>query len=294
MVCRSACRSWAAATPMAPSWPRPRRSRRCAPGVTAVRASEPVPGPRRMSDRERWALISAVLFSLLVLVIWLVVIEAPIIDWLIRIYRDKKFLKETVRSWGWMATIVLVVIQALKVIISPIPGEITGPVGGALFGTWLGLLYSTIGLTVGTVFCFWIGRVWGEPLVRPFLSERHWNRMNFILEAEVSILCFILYLIPGFPKDIISYLFGLSPMPFWVFAVVSTVGRLPGTLISSYFGAHVAEQQYIYAIPFMAIVLALCLPVYYYRERLVRRFHKRRPRARRTPDKALDGRGTRP
>jgi len=247
-----------------------------------------------VSDRERWALISAVLFGLLVLVVWLVVIEAPIVDWLIRLYRDKKFLKETVRSWGWMAPLVFVVIQALQVIISPIPGEITGPVGGALFGTWLGLLYSTIGLTVGTVFCFWIGRVWGEPLVRPFLSERHWNRMNFVVEAEGAIICFVLYLIPGFPKDIISYLFGLSPMPFWVFAVVSTVGRLPGTLISSYFGAHVAEQQYIYAIAFMAIVLALCLPVYYYRERLVRRFHKRRPRARRTPDKALDGRGTRP
>ncbi len=48
--------------------------------------------------------------------------------------------------------------------------------------------------------------------------------MNFIIEAEGAILCFILYLIPGFPKDIISYLFGISPMPFWVFAVVSTVG----------------------------------------------------------------------
>ena len=236
-----------------------------------------------MSDRERWALISAVLFGLLVLVVWLVVIEAPIVDWLIRLYRDKKFLKETVRSWGWMAPLVFVVIQALQVIISPIPGEITGPVGGALFGTWLGLLYSTIGLTVGTMFCFWIGRVWGEPLVRPWLSEHHWNRMNFVVEAEGAIICFVLYLIPGFPKDIISYLFGLSPMPFWVFAVVSTVGRLPGTLISSYFGAHVAEQQYIYAIAFMAIVLALCLPVYYYRERLVRRFHKPRRRARPTP-----------
>ena len=90
--------------------------------------------------------------------------------------------------------------------------------------------------------------MWGEPLIRPWLSEHHWNRMNFIIEAEGAILCFILYLIPGFPKDIISYLFGISPMPFWVFAVVSTIGRLPGTWISSYFGAHVGEQQYIYAL----------------------------------------------
>ncbi|OGK96989.1 MAG: hypothetical protein A3E31_10435 [Candidatus Rokubacteria bacterium RIFCSPHIGHO2_12_FULL_73_22] len=231
-----------------------------------------------MSDRARWALATGILFGLLAAVIWLVVIEAPLIDWLIRLYRDKKFLKETVRSWGFMAPLVFIVIQALQVIVSPVPGEITGPVGGALFGTWLGLLYSTIGLTAGTLFAFWVGRQWGEPLVRPFLSEHSWNRMSFILEAEGVILCFILYVVPGFPKDIVSYLFGISPMPFWVFAVVSTVGRLPGTLISSYFGAHVAEQQYIWAIAFMAVVVALCLPVYYYRERIVRRFQKPRPR----------------
>ena len=227
-----------------------------------------------MTDRARWAIVSAALFLSLALVIWLVVEDAPVLRWMVRLYSDKKFLKETVNAWGWMAPMVFMAIQALQVIISPIPGEITGPVGGALFGTLWGLIYSTIGLTVGTLFCFWVGRRWGEPLVRPWLSEHNWNQMSFILEAEGAIICFILYLIPGFPKDIISYLFGISPMPFWVFAVVSTVGRLPGTWISSYFGAHVAEQQYIYAIAFLAIILACCLPIYYYRGRLIKRFQK--------------------
>ena len=229
-----------------------------------------------MTDRARWALVTAVLLALLAIFIWLVAVDAPVIRFTVRLYQDKKFLKDTVRSWGWMAPLVFMAIQALQVIISPIPGEITGPVGGALFGTWLGLFYSTIGLTVGTLFCFWVGRKWGEPLVRPWLSEHHWNQMNFILEAEGAIICFILYLIPGFPKDIISYLFGMSPMPFWVFALVSTIGRIPGTWISSYFGAHVGEQQYIYAIAFIAIIAALCLPLYYYRERILGRFRRRK------------------
>ncbi len=227
-----------------------------------------------MTDRARWAIVSGVLFGSLALVIWLVVTDAPLVRWMIRLYQDKHFLKATVRAWGVMAPLVFMAIQALQVIISPIPGEMTGPVGGALFGVWWGSIYSTIGLTVGTLFCFWVGRRWGEPLVRPWLSEHTWNRMSFVLEAEGAILCFILYLIPGFPKDIISYLFGISPMPFWLFAILSTAGRLPGTVISSYVGAHVAEQQYIYAIAFMAVVTALCLPLYYYRERLVKRFRK--------------------
>ena len=229
-----------------------------------------------MTDRERLALVTFILVAALVLVIWLVMTDAPIIRFVIRLYRDKHFLKDTVAAWGWMAPLVFVTIQALQVIISPIPGEITGPVGGALFGTLWGLIYSTVGLTIGTLVCFGVGRRWGEPLVRPWLSEHHWNRMSFIIEAEGAIICFILYLVPGFPKDIISYLFGISPMPFWLFAAVSTIGRVPGTWISSYFGAHVAEHQYIYAVAFLAAVLAVCLPLYYYRERIVRRFHRKK------------------
>src|SRR3989442_15386100 len=229
-----------------------------------------------MTDRARWALVTAVLLAVLAIVIWLVAADAPIVRFVVRLYQDKKFLKETVRSWGVMAPLVFIAIQALQVILSPIPGEVTGPVGGALFGTWWGLVYSPIGLTVGTLFCFWVGRKWGEPLVRPWLSDHHWNRLSFIVEAEGAILCFILYLIPGFPKDIISYLFGISPMPFWLFAVVSTLGRIPGTWISSYFGAHVAEQQYINALAFMAGILALCVPLYYYRNSILRRLGGKR------------------
>jgi uncharacterized membrane protein YdjX (TVP38/TMEM64 family) len=235
-------------------------------------------GGRFLSDRARWVLVAFAVGGVLAAIVWLVVTESPIVRVIVRMYSDKHFLKDTVAAWGWMAPLVFIAIQALQVVISPIPGEMTGPVGGALFGTLWGAVYSTIGLTLGTLMCFAIGRKWGEPLVRPWLSEHHWNRMNFILEAEGAILCFILYVIPGFPKDIISYLFGISPMPFWLFALVSTVARIPGTVISSYFGANVAEHKYIYAIVFIAIIAALCLPLYYYRDRIVRRFHRKGPR----------------
>src|SRR5258705_10760228 len=110
-----------------------------------------------MTDRARWAIVTAVLLAVLAIVIWLVAADAPIIRFLVRLYQDKKFLKETVRSWGWMAPLVFIAIQAAQDIISPIPGEITGPAGGALFGTWLGPLYPTVALTPGPLCCFWGG-----------------------------------------------------------------------------------------------------------------------------------------
>jgi uncharacterized membrane protein YdjX (TVP38/TMEM64 family) len=229
-----------------------------------------------VSDRVRWTLGSVILTVVLGVTLWLVLTDAPIVGLLSRAHRDNALLKETVASWGWAAPLIFIAIQVVQVIMSPIPGEMTGPVGGALFGTFSGALYSTIGLTLGTLLCFGIGRLYGEPLVRRWLSERHWRRMNFVLEAEGAILCFILYLIPGFPKDLLSYLFGISPIPFWVFALVSTLGRIPGTWISSYVGAHVVEHQYISVVSVvrvLAIVVAISLPLYYYRDRILEFFH---------------------
>ena len=72
------------------------------------------------------------------------------------------------------------------------------------------------------------------------MAPQVWERMGFLVEAEGAILCFIIYLIPGLPKDIVCYLFGVSPMPFWVFAVVSTLGRMPGTWALSAQGSKAA------------------------------------------------------
>jgi uncharacterized membrane protein YdjX (TVP38/TMEM64 family) len=238
---------------------------------------------REWLSKPHWGIVITMLASSLALVIWLVVTDAPIVGVIVRLYRDNAFLRETVASSGWAAPLVFIAIQVLQVIISPIPGEMTGPVGGAMFGTGWGLFYSTIGLTVGTLLCFGIGRLWGEPLVRPWLSEHHWDKLSFILEAEGAILCFIIYLIPGFPKDIVSYLWGISPIPFWVFAVMSTLGRIPGTWVASYFGAHVAEHSYVYPLILLALVAAVCLPMYYYRHQLVKYFHVPRKRRRQKP-----------
>jgi uncharacterized membrane protein YdjX (TVP38/TMEM64 family) len=188
---------------------------------------------------------------------------------LVRLYLDRFFLKKTLRQWGVLAPVIFIALQALQVIIAPIPGEITGILGGYLFGEWLGLLYSTIGLTVGSVAAFGVGRWVGAHYVRTLVSRETWEKLGFIVEAEGAILCFIIYLIPGLPKDMVCYLFGMSPMPLWVFALVSTLGRIPGTWVLSEQGAHTAAGNYLYVMLLTAIVVAVALPLYYYRNRII-------------------------
>jgi uncharacterized membrane protein YdjX (TVP38/TMEM64 family) len=220
-------------------------------------------------SRYRWVLAGAVTALAVGYCTWLVVTDAPVYRLLVRLYLDKHFLKETLREWGILAPVLFMMLQALQVIISPIPGEATGFLGGYLFGEWLGLIYSTIGLTVGSVVSFAIGRWLGAHYVRNLVKKETWDKLGFIVEAEGAILCFIIFLIPGLPKDMICYLFGISPMPLWVFTVVSGLGRIPGTWVLSAQGAHTATGNYVYVIIITAVVVAVALPLYYYRHRLV-------------------------
>ena len=216
-----------------------------------------------------WGLLTAFIAGSCV---WLVATNAPAYQFLVRLYVDKHFLKQTLHSWGILAPVIFIALQALQVVIAPIPGEVTGILGGFLFGEWLGLIYSTIGLSLGSVAAFGVGRWLGAHYVRALVSQETWDKMGFIVEAEGAILCFIIYLIPGFPKDMVCYLFGMSPMPLWVFALVSTLGRIPGTWVLSAQGAHTAAGNYLEVIILTAIVLAVALPLYYFRNRIIRAF----------------------
>ena len=229
----------------------------------------------RLISRYRWAIGLLLTAIALGYCGWLVYTEAPIYRFLVRLYVDKHFLKKTLKEWGVLAPLFFIALQALQVIISPIPGEATGFLGGFLFGQWLGLIYSTIGLTAGSLVSFAIGRWLGERYIKKLVSQETWNKLGFIVEAEGAILCFVIYLIPGLPKDMVCYLFGISPMPFWVFAVTSTLGRIPGTWALSAGGSHTARGHYFQVILVSAVALAIALPLYYYRHRIVAWFQGR-------------------
>jgi uncharacterized membrane protein YdjX (TVP38/TMEM64 family) len=217
----------------------------------------------------RWALAIGLTMAASAYVGWLVWTDAPAYRFCYRLFHDNQYMRDKLVQWGAAAPIIFILIQALQVVIAPIPGEVTGILGGFVFGQWLGLFYSTIGLTIGSLGAFALGRWLGDAYVRNLVSEETWNKLGFIVEAEGTILCFIIYLIPGLPKDIICYLFGLSPMPFWVFAVVSTLGRIPGTWVLSAQGAKTATGHYIEVMLLTAVVAALAVPAYYYRHRIV-------------------------
>ena len=182
--------------------------------------------------------------------------------------------KEQVRTWlisfGSAAPLVFILIQCLQVVFAPIPGEATGFLGGYLFGIGQGFLYSTIGLTAGSIIAFLLGRWLEIHFVEKIVKKETLEKFDFIIERQGVLLSFLLFLIPGFPKDYLCFILGLSQMPLRVFLIISTIGRLPGTFILTLQGANVYKGQYTDFFILLGIFLLVGLLMLVYKETLYR------------------------
>ncbi|HTZ17600.1 MAG TPA: VTT domain-containing protein [Dissulfurispiraceae bacterium] len=127
---------------------------------------------------------------------------------------------------------------------APIPGEVTGLIGGYLYGPVLGVVWSTIGLTIGSYVAFALARVFGRPFVEKFVEKSIIKRFDYLLHHKGAFLVFLLFLIPGTPKDYLCYILGLGHLSTAEFLVIGGVGRLFGTILLTVGGDLIRHHHY--------------------------------------------------
>jgi uncharacterized membrane protein YdjX (TVP38/TMEM64 family) len=194
-------------------------------------------------------------------------------DQLLRYYdlvTDREWMRQAVATSGWAATFVFLGLQIGQVLFAPIPGEITGFMGGYMFGALNGFLLSTIGLTIGSMINFGIGHFLGERVVRKIVRCETYEKYNQMVQYKGILVIFIFFLIPGFPKDYLCMFLGLTTLPARVFFVLSTIGRIPGTLALSLQGASIFEKNYMFFVIVTALSLLFALVCYLARDALYR------------------------
>ncbi|ABK18078.1 TVP38/TMEM64 family protein [Syntrophobacter fumaroxidans] len=148
---------------------------------------------------------------------------------------------DSLGSWGFLGFISL---QALQVVVAPIPGEVTGLLGGYLYGPLVGIVLSTVGLTVGSFTAFALSRALGRPFAEKFVPRPAINRFDYLLKHRGLFLVFLLFLIPGIPKDYLCYILGLGQITTTEFLFVGTIGRFFGTILLSLGGNFLRLEQY--------------------------------------------------
>ncbi len=195
-----------------------------------------------------------------------------------RFFLDRTEAKRFIDGLGVWGFVGFVLLQATQVVVAPVPGEVTGVLGGFLYGPLVGIALSTVGLTLGSWIAFGIARIFGRPAVEKFVNRATLERFDYILHQKGIALAFLLFLLPGFPKDYLCYILGLGHLSAVEFLIVTTAGRLLGTIMLTVGGSLLRQGRY----PELAILstaaLVIILVLVRYREKLERRFHRWRER----------------
>lgn len=161
------------------------------------------------------------------------------------IVTDREALRAWLDSFGVWSFVVYIGLQILQVVIFVIPGEVIQLAGGYCFGLGPGLLLAVTGAVAGTIICFGLARLLGRTVITGFIPESNLAKFDSIIASpRAQIIFFLLFLIPGLPKDVLCYVGGLSPLGLWRFVLISTLGRLPALTASIFFGSAVAEANW--------------------------------------------------
>ncbi|BBO74522.1 TVP38/TMEM64 family protein [Desulfosarcina widdelii] len=216
---------------------------------------------KKLIARKRYWVAGGTLAALLLGVLF----RHEIASGLMTAYRflaDRDRIEQLVTAFGDGAPLAFMGIQILQVIIAPVPGEATGFIGGYLFGSFKGFLYSTVALSLGSWINFGIGRFLGKRYVRGWIPDPTLKRFDHLAKRQGVIVMFILFVFPGFPKDYLCLFLGITAIPLKVFLIIASVGRIPGTLLLSLQGDFLFKKNYVvFAVVFAVTALVAFLTI---------------------------------
>ncbi|MGA2780821.1 MAG: TVP38/TMEM64 family protein [Smithella sp.] len=191
-------------------------------------------------------------------------------------FTDKSKLSNFIKSYHPYDEFIFIFLQILQVVAAPIPGEFTGIIGGMLYGPFWGTVYSTIGLTLGSWIAFMLARFFGEPLLENVVKKEVFEKFDHFMEHQGIGVSLILFLVPGFPKDYLCYIMGVSLIPTWTFIIISTIGRLLGTIMLSFTGYYAGNGQYLFLTCLAAAGIIIFIVVYYYHDKILEMLKSRK------------------
>ncbi|MDD4003150.1 MAG: VTT domain-containing protein [Clostridia bacterium] len=135
-------------------------------------------------------------------------------------------LKKFINDKGVYSGLVFVLIQFLQVVAVPLPGVITVGAGNILFGAFWGGILSFIGIILGTVTAFLIGRKFGYKLVVWIAGEETVNKWLEKLKNRDKVMFTMIFLLPFFPDDLLCFVAGLTSMSLLFFTCMAIVTRI--------------------------------------------------------------------
>jgi len=174
------------------------------------------------------------------------------------IFRDPERLRAYIVSFGRFSFIAYFILHLLQVVVFFIPGEVIEIAGGYIFGIYFGSVLSIFGILAGSYIAYSLGNFLGEGLILKIVPKSSIDYFhNNFGHKSINLAIFIVYLIPGMPKDALAYICGISSIARRDFITYSILGRIPCIVISSYFGERLGSGDYKMVILITAVMTIL-------------------------------------
>ncbi len=206
-------------------------------------------------NKERKKIIRIVSLCVLgAVMILITVICIPIVR-MLATPEGRQGIEELVDRNFILGLCVYMLLQVLQVIVALIPGGVIQILGGVLFGNFWGTVLCCVGILIGSVIVFYVVRRFGMPVVEAFIDRKGIKKFEFLNDSKkLELTVFILFLIPGMPKDALTYLAPLTKIKPVSFLVLSMLGRFPAILLSILFGANLGDGNILEAVIIFAVV----------------------------------------
>jgi len=170
----------------------------------------------------------------------LAVLAAPLVLWWEEIslaFANRERVVEEIRVAGAWGPLVLIGLSIGQTLVAPIPGQVINFVAGYLYGPWMGMVYSWLGLALGAGLAMLLARFAGRPLVERLVSARSLGQIDRLAAGKGLGFFFLFFLIPGLPDDLLCFVAGLTPLPLRVLWPMAAVARVPGLVAAVWLGA---------------------------------------------------------
>lgn len=212
-------------------------------------------GQRHLTDRQKkWIAGSglALFFLLSALVCWFA--GRP----LIHFAQEPERFRQWVDQQGPLAPLLFTGMVILQVIVAVIPGEPLEIAAGYAFGAVEGTILCVMGTFLGGILVFLLVRRFGLRAVEIFFPPEKLQRLRFLHnERRLARWVFLIFFLPGTPKDVMCYFVGLTSMPLRTWALISAVARLPSIITSTVGGNALGMGEYTFAIIVFAATLVI-------------------------------------
>lgn len=195
---------------------------------------------------------------------------------LIQFVEEPEKFRAWLDSYGVWGRVIFLGMTLLQIVVGIIPGEPLEIGAGYAFGVWEGFLLCELGILIGSALIWCFSRYLGMKAVEAFYPREKLKELRFLKDSpKLNITAFILFFIPGTPKDMLTYLLGLTPMKLSTCLFITTVARIPSVITSVIGGGALGEQNYLMAVIVFAVTGLLSLAgILYYQKK----FGKKTPK----------------